>query len=59
MDITRKHRDLINETKNPNVLKDLSLENGMTTLGQECRDLVLKGITTINELATITLLSDI
>ena len=59
MDITRKHRDLINETKNPNVLKDLSLENGMTTLGQECRDLVLRGITTINELATITLLSDI
>lgn len=59
MDITRKHRDLINETKNPNVLKDLSLENGMTTLGQECRDLVLRGITTIDELATITLLSDI
>lgn len=59
MDITRKHRDLINETKNPNVLKDLSLENGMTTLGQECRDLVLKGITTVDELATITLLSDI
>lgn len=59
MDITRRHRDLINETKNPNVLKDLSLENGMTTLGQECRDLVLKGITTVNELATITLLSDI
>lgn len=59
MDITRKHRDLINETKNPNVLKDLSLENGMTTLGQECKELVLKGITTINELATITLLSDI
>ncbi|SCK00867.1 Type II traffic warden ATPase [uncultured Clostridium sp.] len=59
MNITRRHRDLINETKNPNVLKDLSLENGMTTLGQECRDLVLKGITTVNELATITLLSDI
>lgn len=59
MNITRKHRDLINETKNPNILKDLSLENGMTTLGQECKELVLKGITTINELATITLLSDI
>lgn len=59
MEISRKHRDLINETKNPNILKDLSLEDGMTTLGQECKELVLQGITTINELATITLLSDI
>lgn len=59
MEISRRHRDLINETKNPNLIKDLSIENGMTTLGQECRELVLKGITTVNELATITLLSDI
>ena len=59
MEITRQHRDAINSTRDPNVLKDISIRNGMTTLGQECKELVLKGITTVSELASITLLSDI
>jgi type IV pilus assembly protein PilB len=59
MEITREHRDTINNTKDPNVLKDISIKNGMTTLAQECRDLVLKGITTLSELTSIALLKDI
>lgn len=59
MEITREHRDTINKTKDSNVLRDISIKNGMTTLAQECRELVLKGITTISELTSIALLKDI
>lgn len=59
MEITREHRDAINKTRDSNVLKDISIKNGMTTLADECKELVLKGVTTLEELATITLLRDI
>lgn len=59
MEITREHRDAINETNNPNIIKDISLKNGMSTLGEEGKKLVLQGITTMRELSTITLLKDI
>lgn len=58
MEITREHRDLINHSNDANVLKDLSIKSGMTTLGDECKSLVLQGITTINELANITLIKE-
>ena len=58
MEITREHRDKINETRDPNILKDLALKNGMTTLGDECESLVLQGITTMSELANITLIKE-
>jgi type IV pilus assembly protein PilB len=59
MEITREHRDTINNTKDGNVLRDISIENGMTTLAEECIKLVLDGVTTMDELATITLLKEI
>lgn len=59
MEITREHRDAINRTRDANILKDISIKHGMTTLADECKKLVLDGITTIEELATITLLRDI
>ena len=59
MEITREHRDAINSTRDSNVLKDISIKYGMTTLSEECKNLVLNGITTMKELATITLLSHI
>jgi type IV pilus assembly protein PilB len=59
MEITREHRDIINKTRDSNLLKDISIKHGMTTLAQECKRLVLEGVTTIEELATITLLKDI
>ena len=59
MDITREHRDAINSSNDPNVLKDISKKNGMTTLGEECRQLVINGVTTMRELASVTLLDEI
>lgn len=59
MEITREHRDAINRTRDANILKDISIKHGMTMLADECKKLVLDGITTIEELATITLLRDI
>jgi len=59
MEIGREQRDTINMTRDPNVLKDIAIKNGMSTLENECRKLVLKGITTIEELATIALIKDI
>lgn len=58
MEITREHRDAINSTKDPNVIKDIAIKNGMSTLGDECRELVLNGVTTMRELATITLIKE-
>ncbi len=59
MEMTREHREAINTTRDPNVLMDISIKNGMKTLGKECKKLVLEGVTTVNELANIILLTDI
>lgn len=58
MEITRDHRDAIISGASADEIKDISIKNGMTTLGDECRRLVLQGITTIDEMATITLLKE-
>ena len=39
------------------MLRDVSIENGMKTLENECKDLVLNGMTTIEELSAIVTLS--
>lgn len=59
MEITKEHRNAINETNNANVLQEISINNGMTTLADECKALVLDGITTIDELASIALLRQV
>lgn len=59
MEVTREHRDIINKTRDSDILKDISIKYGMTTLEDECKKLVLNGTTTMQELATITLLGDI
>lgn len=56
MEMTRKHREAINSGANSDVLRDISIENGMKTLGDECKKLVLNGITTMEELSTIVIL---
>ena len=58
MEITRKHREAIISGKSADELRDISIANGMTTLGEECRKHVLDGTTTIEEMATITLLKE-
>lgn len=55
MEMTREHREAINAGGNSDVLRDISIANGMKTLESECRDLVLKGTTTIEELSTIAM----
>lgn len=59
MEITREHRDAINRTRDPNVLKDISKKYGMTTIAEEGKKLVLQGVTNIEELAAITLLKEV
>lgn len=54
MEMTRKHREVINAGGNSDILRDISIENGMKTLESECIDLVLNGMTTIEELSTIS-----
>ena len=56
MEITREHRELIVNLTNSDVLKDLAIKNGMKTIEENCRELVLKGITTIDELAAVSFL---
>jgi len=55
MEMTREHREAINAGGNSDILRDISIENGMKTLESECKDFVLKGITTIEELSTIAM----
>ncbi|WP_455539808.1 GspE/PulE family protein [Terrisporobacter sp.] len=55
MEVTREHKDIITSTNNVNVLRDLSIAKGMTTLSEECRQLVIEGTTTINELLSVSM----
>ena len=58
MEITKTHKEAIMNGNNSNELEDISIKNGMTTLAEECEKLVAIGITTMTELAKITLLKD-
>lgn len=59
MEMTREHRDAITSGKNADELRDISVKHGMTTLRDECTSLVLKGVTSIKELATIALTKEV
>lgn len=58
MEITKDHNKLILNSKGSNEIKDLSIKNGMNTLKDSCKKLVLKGITTTSEMAKITYLKE-
>lgn len=58
MEITRAHKDLILSSQDSNKLKDLSIENGMRTLSLACKELVLKGETTLEELVSMAYLKE-
>lgn len=58
MEITRKHREAINMGANSDSIRDISIESGMKTLESECKDLVIEGITTIEELSTVASLEN-
>jgi type IV pilus assembly protein PilB len=54
MEITKEHRELIIKSQNSDDIRDLSLHNGMKTLKMSCKEMVLRGITTIDEMIKIT-----
>lgn len=54
MEITKRHRDAILNSESADVIRDISIREGMKTLGQACRDLVLEGITTVEEMLAVT-----
>lgn len=56
MEMTREHREAINSGGDSDILRDISIENGMKTLESECKEFVLQGMTTIEELSTITMI---
>ena len=58
MEVTRKHREYIMRNASIDEIRDISIENGMKTLKISCTDLVLKGMTTIQELVKIAFLKE-
>lgn len=58
MEINRELRSSIMINKNTDSLRDIAIKNGMKTLKKSCVELVLDGVTTIDELARIAFLKE-
>ncbi|HCW72422.1 MAG TPA: type II secretion system protein GspE [Clostridiaceae bacterium] len=54
MVVDREIRNMINEGKSIDMIKDKAVESGMNTLKDACRDLLLNGIITVDEMLKIT-----
>lgn len=53
MEITKAHREAIAQNKDATILREISIQNHMSLLADECKTLVLEGITTLEELADV------
>ncbi|MFR9294227.1 MAG: hypothetical protein ACLVLR_05005 [Turicibacter sanguinis] len=53
MEITKAHREAIAQNKDATVLREISLQHHMRLLADECKILVMDGITTLEELADV------
>lgn len=58
MEISRELRSSIMINKSTDEIRDLAIKNGMKTLKNSCRELVINGITTVDELARIAFLKE-
>lgn len=58
MEISKEHRELIQSRSSMEQIKELNLNKGIKTLRMACSDLVLKGETTIEELARVAFLKE-
>lgn len=58
MEISKEHRELIQSKSGTEEIKELNLKKGIRTLKVACSDLVLKGETTIEELAKVAFLKE-
>ncbi len=56
MEVSREHRDLMHQTHDTGAMADLAIKQGMQTLAGSCKELVLKGVTTVDEMVAITML---
>ncbi|WP_312651799.1 ATPase, T2SS/T4P/T4SS family [Proteiniclasticum sp.] len=54
MVVDREIRNMINEGKSIDMIKDKAVESGMNTLKDACRDLLLNGKITVDEMLKIT-----
>lgn len=58
MEISKEHRELIQNKCGTEEIKKLNLKKGIKTLKMACSDLVLKGETTVDELAKVAFLKE-
>lgn len=58
MEMTKDHKVALARNATSEELKEISLRNGMKTLKDSCVELVLKGVTTVDELIRTTFIKD-
>ncbi len=56
--VTKDIRQMIDEKKGTDAIKDQAIKDGMLTLFESCRELVVNGVTTVEELYRMTNTSD-
>lgn len=59
MNVDRSIKDLIIKSNNPEDIKDEAIKKGMKTLADSCRELVLNGDTTIEEMMKIIFMDNL
>jgi type IV pilus assembly protein PilB len=59
MNVNRDIKDVIIKSNNPEELRDEAIRKGMKTLSDSCRELVLKGETTIEEMMKIIFMDNL
>lgn len=58
MEINREIREAINDRRNSDEIRDIAVKNGMKTLKMACKDHVINGVTTVDELLRVTYLKE-
>lgn len=58
MEFTREHKNALSRNAGSEEIKEISMESGMKVLRRSCTELVLKGVTTVDELIRTTFIRD-
>lgn len=58
MEVSREHRDAVINGSSIDDLRDISSKKGMKTIRKSCENLVLKGVTTFDELVKVAYLKE-
>lgn len=54
MHMTRELKELVDSRASVDAIKDMAIKQGMVTLRENCRELVVNGVTTLEELLRVT-----